>query len=185
MAGYARKTALGPVEVLDPNWHPVPDAEVVWSTADGKVATATDAGLLTGVGNGSTTVRASFGELVDFVCVSIRQVPADVRLVPAYDTIRFASFAASHCDGRRCSQVPPSWRRPITPWSGLPRHSSTRRFAACPHPAGLCAGSHRSQPILNSIAPPAAPTCDSVKPIIELGCVRRTKAFVVVPIEIR
>ena len=85
-------TARLAAEVLDPNGRPVPDADVVWSTADGEVATVTDAGLLTGVGNGSTTVRASFGELVDFVFVSIRQVPADVRLVPAYDTIRFASF---------------------------------------------------------------------------------------------
>ena len=42
-------------------------------------------------------------------------------------------------------------------------------------------GGSSSQPILNSIAPRAAPTRESVKPVIELGCVRRTKAFVVVP----
>ena len=85
-------TARLAAEVLDPNGRPVADAEVVWSTADGEVAKVSDAGLLTAVGNGSTTVRASFGDLVDFVFVSIRQVPADVRLVPDYDTIRFAFF---------------------------------------------------------------------------------------------
>ena len=85
-------TAQLAAEVLDPNGRPVPDAEVVWSTANSEVAEVTDAGQVTGVGNGSTTVRASFGELVAFVFVSVRQVAADVRLVPAYDTIRFAFF---------------------------------------------------------------------------------------------
>lgn len=85
-------TAQLAAEVLDPNGRPVADAEVAWSTADSEVAKVSDAGLLTGVGNGSTTVRASFGELVDFVFVSVRQVAADVRLVPAYDTIRLAFF---------------------------------------------------------------------------------------------
>lgn len=80
------------VEVLDPNGRVIAGAEVTWSADHPSVATVTQDGLVTAVANGSTTIEASSGDLRDFVAVSVRQVPAVIRLSPPDDTLRFESL---------------------------------------------------------------------------------------------
>ena len=78
--------------VLDPNGRVVAGAPVVWSAGDTAVATVGTQGLVTALANGGTTVKAAHADLVDYVAVTVRQVPASVRLTPADDTLRFESL---------------------------------------------------------------------------------------------
>ena len=79
-------------EVLDPNGRVIAGAAVTWSAGDITVATVSREGLVTAVANGYTTVKAASGNLVDFVEVRVRQVPAVVRISPAADTLKFATL---------------------------------------------------------------------------------------------
>lgn len=85
-------TAKLAAEVLDPNGRAIVEAVAIWSVGDAKVATVTQEGLVTAAANGGTTVKAAFGDLADFVSVSVRQVPAVVRISPADDTLRFETL---------------------------------------------------------------------------------------------
>ena len=82
-------TARLSAEVLDPNGRVIAGVTVIWSAADTTVATVNQAGLVTAVANGSTNIKATSGSLVDFVTVTVRQVPAVVRISPDDDTLRF------------------------------------------------------------------------------------------------
>jgi len=88
LADTARLTA----EVLDPNGRVITGAPVTWSADHPNIATVTPYGLVTAVANGSTTIEASSGDLQDFVLVTVRQVPAIIRLSPPDDTLRFESL---------------------------------------------------------------------------------------------
>ena len=88
LADTARLTA----EVLDPNGRAIAGAAVTWSADDATIATVTREGLVTAVANGNTTIKAESGTLVDFVSVTVRQVPTVVRISPADDTLRFETL---------------------------------------------------------------------------------------------
>ena len=66
-------------EVRDAYGNVIPDAEVTWSSDDEDVATV-DAGLITAVGPGSTTVRATSGAAEGTVTVGVQQAPAKVAI---------------------------------------------------------------------------------------------------------
>jgi len=91
MAALADTAKLG-AEVLDPNGRLIAGAVPIWSVGDTGVATVTREGLVTAIANGSTTIKATFRDLVDFVFITVRQVPAVVRLSPPDDTLRFVSL---------------------------------------------------------------------------------------------
>ena len=88
LADTARLTA----EVLDPNGRVIAEAAVTWSADHPRIATVTRDGLVTAVANGSTTIKATYGDLHDFVLVTVRQVPSVIRLSPPDDTLRFESL---------------------------------------------------------------------------------------------
>ena len=91
-SGTGTLTALGDTvrlvaEVFDANGHPVAGAPVVWTSGDGSVVTVDVTGLVTAVGNGSATVTAASGTVMESVAVTVAQVPAEVRLAARKDTL--------------------------------------------------------------------------------------------------
>ena len=88
LADTVRLTA----RVLDPNGRVIVGASVIWSVGDATIATVNQEGLVTAIANGSTTIKTTSGNLVDFVAVTVRQVPAVVRISPADDTLRFETL---------------------------------------------------------------------------------------------
>lgn len=66
--------------VGDQNGQPF-NTTVTWSTADAGVATVSTAGVVTAVGNGTTTVHAGAGTASGSVSISVQQVASQVTLV--------------------------------------------------------------------------------------------------------
>lgn len=85
-------TALGDTirlatEVLDQRGRVLGNAQVVWSSADGSVATVDTAGLVTAVGEGSTILTATSGTVSASAEVSVVQVARAISVSPATATI--------------------------------------------------------------------------------------------------
>ncbi|MEX2527096.1 MAG: Ig-like domain-containing protein [Gemmatimonadota bacterium] len=68
--------------VLDESGQPIPGATVVWASADAAVATVSETGLITAVGEGATMVSATSGSLSAEVTVTVKQAPANVSVTP-------------------------------------------------------------------------------------------------------
>ena len=87
-------------EVLDEFGRVIPDAGVAWSSASAAVAAVDSAGLVTALGNGSTTVTATSGEATGSATLTVVQVAAAVAVTPAAatvetgDTLRLTATAA-------------------------------------------------------------------------------------------
>ena len=79
-------------DVLDPNGRPITGAAVDWAAADTTILTVDRQGLVTAAGNGTTTIRATSGSLADSLSAEVEQVPAQVRISPADDPLRFESL---------------------------------------------------------------------------------------------
>lgn len=97
-------TALGDTvrltaAAVDANNHPVADAEFMWSSADGGVATVDAEGLVTAVGNGRADVRATSDGASGAASLVVAQRAAAVAVSPAMatlapgDTVRLAATA--------------------------------------------------------------------------------------------
>ena len=74
-------------EALDANGNAVADAELVWESSDVSVATVNASGLVTAVGNGSTTVTVSYGSVSAGVPVAVEQQVASVLVSPSSTTL--------------------------------------------------------------------------------------------------
>jgi trimeric autotransporter adhesin len=66
--------------VRDQRGDPMPGAGVTWASGDAQVATVTTTGLVTAVGNGTTTVTASSGAASDSASVTVQQVAVSLTL---------------------------------------------------------------------------------------------------------
>ncbi|MDE2764593.1 MAG: Ig-like domain-containing protein [Gemmatimonadota bacterium] len=96
-AGSLRLEALGDTvrltaDVLDANGQPIAGTSVDWAAADTTILTVDRQGLVTAVDNGTTTILATSGGLADSLSAEVEQVPAQVRLSPARDPLRFESL---------------------------------------------------------------------------------------------
>ncbi len=67
--------------VLDQTGAAMPSASVTWSSDEPAVVTVSSGGVITSVGNGSTTVRASSGDAEAEVAVSVAQAVATLELL--------------------------------------------------------------------------------------------------------
>jgi len=81
------RTQLSAV-ALDANNAVVPNVPFAWSSADTTVAAVNDTGLVTAVDEGATTITAEADGVADASDVTVTQVAAAVRVVPALDTLR-------------------------------------------------------------------------------------------------
>ena len=79
-------------EVLDPNGQPIVGTAVTWAAIDTTIVTVNEEGVVTAVDNGSTTIHATSGTLADSVSAEVEQVPAEVRISPADDPLRFGTL---------------------------------------------------------------------------------------------
>lgn len=80
-------SALGQIAVVsatvrDQNGAPMPGAALTWSTSDVDVASITAQGIVTAVGNGSTTLTASSGSASAEVPATVAQVAALLEVTP-------------------------------------------------------------------------------------------------------
>ena len=85
-------TALGATaqlstEVRDQNGQVMSGATVNWTSSSPGVATVSAAGLVTAVGNGSTTITASAGAVSGSAAVTVAQEASKVVVSPAADTV--------------------------------------------------------------------------------------------------
>ena len=71
-------------EALDANGHPVAGAEFAWSSSDASVATVDGSGLVTGVAEGSATVRAVAGDARGTAEITVAN-PDRAALVALYE----------------------------------------------------------------------------------------------------
>ena len=72
--------------VLDANGQPVADAAVTWSSSDASVATVSNQGLVTAVGNGDARITARSGTASANVPVTVMQSDRDVLVAIYNDT---------------------------------------------------------------------------------------------------
>ncbi len=69
-------------EALDVDSEPIANVELAWTTSDEQVALVSQTGLVTGVGMGQTSVRATSGEIESNLCdVTVLGAPETVRIV--------------------------------------------------------------------------------------------------------
>jgi len=85
-------TELGAVQtidvtVADGGGQELGDDEVVWSSSDTAVVTVSAVGVITSVGQGSTTVKATAGGIVSSVTVRVAVGPAEIEVTPAEVTL--------------------------------------------------------------------------------------------------
>ena len=73
--------------VLDQNGQPVSGAVVTWSSNNVNVATVSNQGLVTAVGNGTATISARSGSLSQNASVTVRQTVASITIEPAMATL--------------------------------------------------------------------------------------------------
>ena len=92
-------------EALDANGHPAPGLELSWSTSDEAVATVDGNGLVSAVGAGTATIRASAGSLAATAEVTVEQRATRVRVSPdtatltaVGDTVRLTAEAFDRND---------------------------------------------------------------------------------------
>ena len=116
----ATLTALGDTvrlraEALDRNGRPVTGAIFAWISDDESVVRVDAAGLVTAVGNGSTTVTAAYGNLRASSVVTVAQEATVVRVTPPSatlsalgDEVRLAAEALDR-NGRLVSGATFSW----------------------------------------------------------------------------
>ena len=71
----------------DANGHAIADAGAEWVSADPAVATVDGSGLVTAVANGTVAVTAAAGSVSGSVSVTVDQIPAEVLVQPAADTL--------------------------------------------------------------------------------------------------
>ena len=81
------QTARLAAEVRDRAGSLMKGAAVSWSSGDTLVATVDSAGLATAVGNGMATVTATAGSASGTAAVTVVQLPVDVVVEPAADTL--------------------------------------------------------------------------------------------------
>ena len=74
-------------EAFDANGHAIEDAEFIWASHDAEVATVDAEGLVTAVANGTATVTATAGDAVGTAIVTVDQLPVEVGVNPAADTL--------------------------------------------------------------------------------------------------
>lgn len=74
-------------EVRDQNGDPMTSVAVSWSTNNASVVTVGSSGLVTAVGSGTATVRATAGTVSGIATVTVVQVVHAVTLSPAADTL--------------------------------------------------------------------------------------------------
>jgi len=74
-------------EALDANGHMVAGTAFLWKSGDTLVAMVDSAGLVTAVGNGTTSVAANAGEAMGETKVAVMQSAASVILTPAADSM--------------------------------------------------------------------------------------------------
>ncbi len=74
-------------EAFDANGHAVANVEFSWASADESVATVDAGGLATATGNGTASVTAAIESVQATAQVTVDQKPADVRVLPAADTL--------------------------------------------------------------------------------------------------
>ncbi|MDE2677604.1 MAG: Ig-like domain-containing protein [Gemmatimonadota bacterium] len=98
-------TALGDTvrlaaEAFDANGHPAAGAEFSWESGDAAVATVDGSGLVTAVGNGTTTVTATAGAASGSAAVTVVQSadsvavePVETTITALGDTVRLAAEA--------------------------------------------------------------------------------------------
>ncbi|WP_419947850.1 Ig-like domain-containing protein [Candidatus Palauibacter sp.] len=83
-------TALMVASVEDANGHPVEDAPVTWESSAPEVFTVDTLGVVTSVGNGEGSVRATVDGRSDTAGVTVRQVASAVLIEPS--SVRFFSL---------------------------------------------------------------------------------------------
>ena len=71
----------------DANGHAIADAGAEWTSADPAVATVDGSGLVTAVANGTVAVTVTAGSVSGSVSVTVDQIPAEVLVQPATDTL--------------------------------------------------------------------------------------------------
>ena len=87
-------TARLAAAVVDANGAAVEGAEVEWTTEDATVATVDLTGLVTTVGNGNTTVKATSGSTTDTTVVVVKQKADTVIVSPASLSFTLLGFTA-------------------------------------------------------------------------------------------
>ena len=92
-------TAIGAVHALsatvnDAGGHAVAGAQVTWTSSDQAVVTVSNAGTVTAVGPGATTITAQAGSASASVAVSVAQQPA--TLTVSTDTVTLTAIGAVH-----------------------------------------------------------------------------------------
>jgi uncharacterized protein YjdB len=90
--GTVTLTALGATvqlsaEARDANGHRVADAHFTWTSSDAVIATVSELGLVTAVGNGGVTVHASAGAATGPAAVKVEQQVAQVDVAPGTVTL--------------------------------------------------------------------------------------------------
>ncbi|WP_419933684.1 Ig-like domain-containing protein [Candidatus Palauibacter sp.] len=92
-------------EALDATGHPVPGVNFTWASDDGAVATVDGNGLVSAVGAGTATIRASAGSLAATAEVTVEQRATRVRVSPdtatltaVGDTVRLTAEAFDRND---------------------------------------------------------------------------------------
>ena len=76
--------------VTDGGGQGLPSSDVVWSAANTTIATVGPTGLVTSVGQGTTTVRATAGGIQSFLTAIVATGPSEVEVTPS--TAAFASI---------------------------------------------------------------------------------------------
>jgi len=76
--------------VVDGGGQGLPSSDIVWSAASTTIATVDPSGVVTSIGQGTTTVTATAGGIQAFLTVTVATGPAEVDVTPL--TIAFASI---------------------------------------------------------------------------------------------
>ncbi len=108
------ETAQLTARPMDAQGNTVSGVTLTWTSVNGAVATVSSTGLVTAVGNGTTTIRASGGGKVGEATVTVQQVPASVTVSLARtsivepDTTR-ATAVVRDARGQAIAGAPVTW----------------------------------------------------------------------------
>ena len=81
--GVLGRTATFQATVLDAGRQAIPDAPVTWTSSDESVATVSDEGVVTAVGNGTSTITATSGGATATGDVMVAQDASLIEVMPA------------------------------------------------------------------------------------------------------